>query len=204
MKSIGQCGVPTTVLPTTFGPDGRFQDGTPGYESTTATQLIAEFLNSHLEEFANLIGDALSEDFSDSDDTQILRAVNALVGDLLVTANEWEKAQHYDQTVLTISSGAVVWDMKAAPMAVLILTDDVTSFTMSNAEAGATYELTVLQDATGSRSLAWPSSVLWPGGSAMEVSAAANSEDLVNFSVRDASGTPVIRAYAGQDFQAVS
>lgn len=79
MKSIGQCGTATTVLPTTTGPEGRFQDGTPGQESTTATQLIAEFMNSHLEEFALLIFDSLGEEFSGSDDTQILRAIDAKV-----------------------------------------------------------------------------------------------------------------------------
>lgn len=204
MKSIGQCGNSTIVQPTSSGPGGRFQDGTPGQESTSATQLIAEYMNSQLEEFANVLQDGIGEEFSESDDTQLLRAINGLVGDILKSANEWAKGQRYVQTALAINAGAVVWNMEANPHAVLVLTANVTSFTVSNFKAGATYELTVLQDATGSRTMVWPASIRWPGGTAVEVTADANSEDLINFSVRDNAGAPVLRGYAGQDFKVVA
>ncbi len=204
MKSIGQCGTSTIVLPTTAGPDGRFQDGEPGQESLTATQLVAEFLNSQQEEFANLIFDGLGEEFSDIDDMQLLRAINELIGDILNHANQWSKGQRYAQTALAIDVGAVAWDMEANPHTVLILTEDVTSFTVSNYKAGATYELTLMQDASGNKSCAWPSIVHWPGGKILDVTQAPNSEDLVNFSVRDDNGVPILRAFAGQDFKVVS
>lgn len=177
MKSIGQCGESTTVLPTESGPNGRFQDGTPGTESTTATQLIAEFLNSHLEEFANLIQDGLSEEFSATDDTQILRAINGLVGDLLQTANQWEKAQRYQQTELAIDAGAVTWDCTANPSAVLLLTTDVTSMTITGYEAGGAYDLTVIQ--AGDQSCATDAVLLWADGAAYEATTTAGAIDCI-------------------------
>lgn len=126
------------------------------------------------------------------------------VTDLLSDPHSWTKGQRYAQTSLPIEAGAVVWNMEANPHAVLKLTANVTSFTVSNFKAGATYELTVLQDATGSRTMNWPASIRWPGGSAAEVTTDANAEDLINFSVRDDGGTPILRGYAGQDFKVVS
>ena len=126
------------------------------------------------------------------------------IEDLLPNPHQWAKGQRYAQTALAIEVGAVAWNMEANPHAVLPLTSNVTSFAMSNYKAGATYELTILQNETGNKSCVWPSVVRWPGGTVLDVTQAPNSEDLVNFSVRDADGTPVLRAFAGQDFKAVS
>lgn len=103
---------------------------------------------------------------------------------VLANANAWAKAQTYGSAELDISSGVVTWDMEADPAAVLVLDENVTSLTMSNAAAGGTYELTVIQDATGSRTLAWPAALLWPGGSEVAVSSDANAEDVFTFSTR--------------------
>jgi len=126
------------------------------------------------------------------------------IEDLLPNDHEWGKSQRYKQKTLAINAGAVTWDMEANPHAVLVLTGNVTNFTVGNYKAGATYELTILQNETGNKSCVWPSVVRWPGGTVLDVTQAPNSEDLVNFSVRDADGTPVLRAFAGQDFKAVS
>lgn len=39
-------------------------------------------------------------------------------------------------------------------------------FTLSNPVAGATYQIEITQDGTGSRTYTWPAAVKWPGGSA--------------------------------------
>lgn len=41
--------------------------------------------------------------------------------------------------------------------------------------------LRVVQDGTGGRTITWPASVKWPGGTAPTLSAAANAEDIVTF-----------------------
>lgn len=128
----------------------------------------------------------------------------ALLTALLAAANAWTKAQRYTPSTLTITSGAVTWDVQAHPVAVLTLNANVTSFTISNAEPGATYELTVIQDGTGSRTLSWPAALLWTGGTALAVTSTANAADLFMLSARDNGGTTVLRITGAQNMKAAS
>jgi len=43
------------------------------------------------------------------------------------------------------------------------------------------YQLVLVQDATGGRTVTWPASVKWPGGTAPTLSTAANSIDIISF-----------------------
>ncbi|GFM37668.1 hypothetical protein [Desulfovibrio psychrotolerans] len=124
--------------------------------------------------------------------------------DLLPDPHEWLRGQRYPVSTLVAVDAAVTWDMGANPVAVITLVDAVTTITLTNAQPGATYELTVRQDATGGRSIALPASVLWPGGTALEVTQDANAEDLVMFSVRGTVGSPVIRGFAALNMQVVA
>jgi hypothetical protein len=90
--------------------------------------------------------------------------------------------------------------MSAAPVAVLTLSEDVTAINVTNAVAGSSCELTIIQDATGGRTVTWPAAWRWPGGSAPDVTSDAGGEDLLLVSVR--SG--MIRACAAQAFAEVS
>jgi hypothetical protein len=123
---------------------------------------------------------------------------------LLAAANVWSAAQRYAPGDLAIASGAVAWDAAAAPVAMLTLTEDVTAITLTGEQPGCSYELTILQDATGGHSVTWPSAWRWPGGSAPDMSADGGAEDVITLSVRDHSGTPVVRAVAAQAFAEVS
>jgi|GEM_PF-3007764 len=142
--------------------------------------------------------------------TDALRAVTpaalaARIAALLASANEWQAAQAYTPVNLPIAvDGSVTWDVAAAPVAVLTLTEDVTAITLTNAQPGASYELTIQQDATGGRSVAWPGAWRWPGGIAPDVSSDPYAEDLLLLSVRDSGGTPLIRACAAQAFVEVA
>lgn len=120
---------------------------------------------------------------------------------LLAAANSWSAAQCYAPEALVIASGSVAWDAAAAPVAVLTLTEDVTAIALTGAQPGCSYELTVIQDATGGRTVTWPSAWRWPGGSAPDVSADAGAEDLLMLSVRSGG---VIRAVVAQAFAEVS
>ncbi|GFM37723.1 phage tail protein [Desulfovibrio psychrotolerans] len=124
--------------------------------------------------------------------------------DLLPDPHQWLAGQRYPVTTLVAVDAAVTWDMAANPVAMITLTDAVTTVTLTNAQPGATYELTALQDATGGRSIAFPAAVRWPGGTALEVTQDANAEDLIMFSVRGSVGSPVVRGFAALTMQAVA
>lgn len=115
----------------------------------------------------------------------------------LGVSNVWLAAQRYPDGVLTSDAGVVNWDMQANPEPTLLLTEAVTSIVITNPGNG---ELTLQQDATGGWSVAWPAAILWPGGTAPEVTTAPGAEDVITFSERNG----VLRGMAAQNFQAVS
>lgn len=57
-------------------------------------------------------------------------------------------------------------------------TGDVT-VTLSHPKTGAWYTLKIIQDDTTPRNIAWPGTVLWPGGSTPTISVGASAIDLV-------------------------
>jgi hypothetical protein len=69
------------------------------------------------------------------------------------------------------------------------LTANVTTApTLSSANDGQTLNWFLTQDATGSRTMTWPTSFKWPGGTAGVLSTAANSVDLLVATYRAATG----------------
>lgn len=69
------------------------------------------------------------------------------------------------------------------------LTANVTTApTLSNPGDGQTILWVLTQDATGSRTMTWPSSFKWAGGVAGTLSTAANSVDLLTATYRSATG----------------
>jgi len=63
-----------------------------------------------------------------------------------------------------------------------------TAPTVSNPQDGQTINWFITQDATGSRTMTWPTSFKWPGGTAGVLSTAANSVDLLVATYRSATG----------------
>ena len=62
------------------------------------------------------------------------------------------------------------------------LTGDTTfTFAGATASTACSFGLYVVQDGTGSRTVTWPGSVKWSGGSAPTVSTAANATDIFVF-----------------------
>lgn len=126
------------------------------------------------------------------------------VTDLLSSPHTFEAGQRYTQTVLTITDGAVTWDCKTAPSAVLYLTEDVTQFSATSALAGGAYDLTIIQDGTGGRSCATPAAWLWPGGEAYEPTTDAEAVDRIYLAPSMRGGVYYPLASVEQDFKAVS
>jgi hypothetical protein len=189
-----------TATDTNLFTEGNPQTGVP------ATVVPANWLNMIQEEICAVIV-AAEIDLDGSKQDQLKTAIGVMLANLDIYSDphEWSEGQRYASHALTIDAetSAVTWDMEANPVAVLPMTGNVTTFTMTNFKAGGTYELTTLQDASVVRSVIWPAAIRWPGGAAVELTQAVNAEDLINFSVRDNGGTPILRGYAGQDFKAV-
>lgn len=78
-------------------------------------------------------------------------------------------------------SGSVTIDFNTGNVQRRTLTGNVTSLTLSNLKDGAEYIITVLQDGTGSRTIAWPSTVKWAGGSAPTLTTTASARDSFSF-----------------------
>ena len=101
-----------------------------------------------------------------------------------------------------VSAGTLSLNLETGNVFDVLLTEDVASLSLVNApasgRAGAA-TLILRQDATGGRTLTWPSSVLWPGGVPPTVTAAANAIDVYAIVTRD-EGTTWFGFPGGQDF----
>lgn len=96
-----------------------------------------------------------------------------------------------------LTDGATVsWNMLTSGCnASITLGGNRTLATPTNAQAGQTYTLLVVQDATGSRTLTWPASTIidWGGAGTPALSTTANKIDIVTL-VCINSSTPLFRA----------
>lgn len=81
---------------------------------------------------------------------------------------------------LTQSGGALTWNVANGFNARVTLTANITTFNFSGAVAGDSGVLTVIQDATGSRTMVLPSGHLKESGS-LTLSTAANSKDVLGW-----------------------
>lgn len=105
-------------------------------------------------------------------------------------------------TALTIATGVVNIDLSLGRHFTLTLTENVTSITFTNLPAAgfaAEFSLRIVQDATGSRTVAVPASFKATGGSDTAVAAAANAVTLLEAKTFDQGAT---WAYAMQDVAA--
>jgi hypothetical protein len=105
-------------------------------------------------------------------------------------------------TTPAVSAGALTLDLETGNVFEVTLTEDVATLTLANPPtAGRVGSCTLIlkQDATGGRTLTWPGSVRWPGGTPPLVTAAANGVDVYAFVSRDA-GTTWYGFPGGRDF----
>lgn len=98
----------------------------------------------------------------------------------LDTVQEWTRAQNFNATTLTDAAN-ITWDAQLNQVASVTLAGNRTLDNPTNMKDGATYILTVKQDATGSRTLSFGSAYKFPGGTAPTLTAAANAVDILTF-----------------------
>jgi hypothetical protein len=80
--------------------------------------------------------------------------------------------------------------------------DDNCTFTFSGTAASVACGFTLIlrQDGTGSRTVTWPASVDWPGGTAPTLTTTASAVDVFTFLTVD-NGTTWLAFVAGQDIK---
>jgi len=111
--------------------------------------------------------------------------------------------EDYSETVDTeaASGAAYTIDLENGNVHDVTLTDDCT-FTFSNppdAGSAGSFTLILRQDGTGSRSVTWPGSVAWAGGTGPTLTTTANAVDILTFVTVD-GGTTWYGMLAGADF----
>ena len=101
--------------------------------------------------------------------------------DLTATAREYTKTQNFNMTTLTDGS-TISWDLSQNQVATVTLEGNRTLDAPSNQVAGSTYILIVVQDGTGSRTLATSNAAfLWPGGTEPTLTTTAAAIDVLTF-----------------------
>jgi hypothetical protein len=90
---------------------------------------------------------------------------------------------------VTFSATAMTLDCTRSNVFTTTFTANVTTApTISNPQDGQTINWFITQDATGTRTMTWPTSFKWPGGTAGVLSTAANSVDLLIAVYRSSTG----------------
>lgn len=95
--------------------------------------------------------------------------------------------QYYSAKFTLTDAATIALDWKNSNVQYVVLGGNRT-FTFTNERDGARYLIMLKQDGTGNRTVTWPATVLWPGGSAPTLSTAANAVDIITF-VYDGTNT---------------
>lgn len=121
-------------------------------------------------------------------------------GDVDVTGEIIADSYNETYAAVSVSSNTVTIDCEAGNVFSVTLDDNVTTTTFSNPPASGTayaFALRLVQDATGSRSFAFPSTVDWAAATGPTITATANGVDWYVFSTVD-GGTTWYGFTAGQ------
>ena len=95
-------------------------------------------------------------------------------------AQEWSAQQNFNAGALS-DGASISWNVNTHQVASVTLGGNRTLANPTNMKDGGTYILTVKQDGTGGRTLAYGSAYKWPGGSAPTLSSGANAIDILTF-----------------------
>jgi hypothetical protein len=97
----------------------------------------------------------------------------------LNAVNAFTAQQYFAQATITYA-GTISWDLNTQQAGRLTATGNFT-LNAINMQAGSTYVLTIVQDATGSRVITWGSMFKFPGGFKPVLSLGANAVDVFSF-----------------------
>jgi hypothetical protein len=113
-----------------------------------------------------------------------LTIINNFIGmteeDLVNNVRTFHAQQAFGNDTL-IDGATIPWNLDRQMIATVTLEGNRTLSSPTNIRAGGTYYLRVIQDGTGSRTLAYGAAFLWPGGIAPTLSTGAGAEDILTF-----------------------
>lgn len=156
---------------TTNGANTSWSSVTAAAGTLTGTTLNATVVNSSLTSVGTLSSLTVSGATS-------LTGATTFVGSTATTP-----------VVITYSATAMVVPCASSNVFTTTFTANVTvAPTFTNLTDGQTINWFITQDATGSRTMTWPTSFKWPGGTTGVLSTAANSVDLLVATYRSATG----------------
>jgi len=102
------------------------------------------------------------------------------VGVATLNTNTWNQQQGFATATLT-DAATISWNLQTQQTAKVTLGGNRTLGAPTNMVDGFTYILRVIQDGTGSRTLAYNAVFKWPGGATPTLSTAANAIDILTF-----------------------
>jgi len=119
--------------------------------------------------------------------------VKSLIDDCfyIFDGTDWVADNVLHLTAPTSSSGVLDLDLAIGRVFNISLTENITSITISNAPPNSAFEITVVftQDATGGRTVTFPTLMDWVSGTAPTITSAANAVDIMKFISVDAGVT---------------
>lgn len=116
----------------------------------------------------------------------------------------YQRFKNYSEEIGTasIASGIMTVDLSGGVVQQIELTENVTDINFTNFNPDSSYSssvtLKIAQDAVGSRTLAWPTSIEWSGGTSPTMTGTALAEDIYVFITYD--GSTWYGHTAGQDY----
>lgn len=103
-----------------------------------------------------------------------------VTGSMLDLSAGIPSSAHTPAGAVAFSATAMTVNCDLSNVFTTTMTANVTTApSLSSANDGQTVNWFLTQDATGSRTMTWPTSFKWPGGTAGVLSTAANSRDLL-------------------------
>lgn len=109
-------------------------------------------------------------------------AANAFTGNnTFAGTSEHTKQANFTPRVQLTDGTNIAWNLETAQVAYVTLEGNRTLSAPTNMKSGGTYILFVLQDGTGSRTLAYNAVYMFPGGNDPVLSTAASSIDILTF-----------------------
>lgn len=165
---VGNAGVPTATTisgDATIGATGTLTIAT---DAITTTKILNDAVTTTKILNSNVTA------------AKVLQTEVAVLG----TAQQYTRTHNFTATTLTASTSSVTWDLSQNQIMILTLSSNVSSWTIQNPQSGGVYILIVKQDATGGRTLAFPSSsgnFKFPGATAPTLTTTAGKSDILTF-----------------------
>ena len=108
-----------------------------------------------------------------------LLAAGVLVERVAASDEYLATASPLNQLTASATTAYVIDLAQYGPRQRIVLAGNITITAINGARAGLPYDVWFQQDATGSRTVAWPSNIRWQGGSAPTITTTATYQDRI-------------------------